>query len=88
MHYLSISLVVNIMYVQKNCELLNSLYIFDQTLLYRFEVRLELYAANARLVVSPPSVSVSPPDATAKPMASSHRFTPPRQVSTRLAPLV
>ena len=30
----------------------------------------------------------SPPDATTKPMASSHHFTPPRQVSARLAPLV
>ena len=34
------------------------------------EVRLELYGANARLVVSPPSLS--PPDANAKPMVSSH----------------
>ena len=64
---------------------------FQPDRLVRFEVRLELYAANARLVVSPPSlfVSVSPPDATAKPMmASSHHFTPLRQVSARLAPLV
>ena len=31
---------------------------------------------------------LSPPDATAKPMASSHPFTPPCQVSARLAPLL
>ena len=39
------------------CEYLNVLYIFDQTYLYRFEVSLELYVPNARLVVSPPSLS-------------------------------
>ena len=33
-------------------------------------------------------VSVSPPDATAKPVARFHHFTLPRQVSGRLAPLV
>ena len=67
---------------------LNVLYNFDQPDLYRFEVRLELYGANAHLVVSPPSLYTSPPDANAKPMASSHHFTPPRQVSARLAPLL
>ena len=34
---------------------------FDQTDLYRFEVRLELYAANARLIVSRPSLSLYRP---------------------------
>ena len=72
-------------------------FIFDQADLYRFEVRLELYGANARLAVSPPpasslvlflSLSFSSPDAPAKSMASSHDFTPPRQVLARLAPLV
>ena len=33
----------------------------DQTDLYHFEVRLELYGANARLVVCPPSLSPSHP---------------------------
>ena len=42
--------------------------------LYRFE------AKQQRLVFSPLFLSPSPPDATAKPMASSHHFTPPRQV--------
>ena len=87
-HYPSINLVVNIMYIQTVCENLNALYIVDQTDLHRFEVRMELYdCANARVIVSTPSISVSPPDATAKPMASSHHFTPHRQVSARLAPL-
>ena len=72
------------------CEHLNGLHIFDQTDLYRFEVRLELYGANARLVVnnSPPSFSISIADATAKPMASSHYFNFLRQVSARLVPPV
>ena len=51
------------------CEHLNGLHIFDQTDLYRFEVRLELYGANARLVVSPPSLSQSHP-----PMPSRSRW--------------
>ena len=34
---------------------------FGKTDLYRFEVRLELYGANARLVVSSPSLSPSHP---------------------------
>ena len=38
-----------------------SLYIFDQTDLNRFEVRLELYGANVRLVVRSPSSSTSHP---------------------------
>ena len=40
---------------------LNALCILDQTDLYRFEVRPELYGANARLVVSPPALSLSHP---------------------------
>ena len=67
---------------------LNVRHIFDQIDLYPFEVRLELYRANARIVIMPPSLSFSPPDAPAKPLATSHHFTPPRQVSARLAPLV
>ena len=57
-NYPSISLV-NIMCTQTFCENLNVLYIFDQTDLYRFDVRLELYATNARLIVSSPSLSPS-----------------------------
>ena len=60
-HYPSTRLFLNIMCTQTFCEHLNVLYIFDQTDLYRFEVRLELYCANARLVVSPPSLSPSHP---------------------------
>ena len=59
--YPSISLVVNIMYIQTFCEHLTVLHIFDETDLYRFEVRPEIYAANARLIVSPPSLSPSHP---------------------------
>ena len=85
-HYPSISLVVNVMRIQTFCGHLNVLYIFEQTNLCRFEVRLELYGTNARLVVSP--LSLSPPDATAKPISSSHHFPRPCQVSARLAPLL
>ena len=60
-HYPSISLVVNMMCIQTFCDRLNVHYIFDQTGFYRFEVRLELYGANAHLVVSPPSLSPSHP---------------------------
>ena len=59
-HYPSISLE-NIICIQSFCELLNALYIFDQTDLYRFEVRLELYGANTHLVVGPPSLSPPTP---------------------------
>ena len=45
------------------CDHLNILYIFDQADVYRFEVRLELYGANVRLVVSPRSLSPSHPPA-------------------------
>ena len=45
--------------------------------LYRVEVSLELNGENARLLVSPPSLSPShPPPSPPKPMASSHHFTP------------
>ena len=59
-HNPSTSLVVNIMCTQTFCDHLN-LHIFDQTDLYRFEGRLELYGANARVVISPPSLSPSHP---------------------------
>ena len=84
-YYPSISLVVNMMYIEH----LHVLYIFDQTDLYRVEVRLELHGSNALLIVSPPSLSPShPPTPPPKPMASSHHFIPPRQVSDHLASLV
>ena len=57
-HYPTISLS-QILCVFKHCDHLNVLYIFDQTDLYRFEVRLELYGADARLVVCPPPPSFS-----------------------------
>ena len=41
------------MFIQVFCEHINVFYIFDQTDLYRVEVRLELNGANARLIVSP-----------------------------------
>ena len=59
-HYPSIRLV-NTLYIQTFCEHLNVLYIFDLTDLYRFEVRLELYADNTRLIGSVPSLSPSRP---------------------------
>ena len=59
-HYPSISLVVNVMYIQTFCENINVLFIFDQADMYRFEVRLELYVATASIVI-PPSLSPSPP---------------------------
>ena len=51
-HYPSIRLVVNFMCFETFC---------DPTDLYRFDVRLELYGANARLVVGPPPLSPSLP---------------------------
>ena len=64
-HYPIIRLVVNVVCIQKLCDYLNiiyifhlnTVYIFDQTDLYRLEVRLELYGANSHLVVSRPSLS-------------------------------
>ena len=49
------------MYIRTFCEHLNTRYIFDQKYLYRVEVRLEPNGANARLIVSPPSLSPSHP---------------------------
>ena len=60
-HYPSISLFVNIIRIQTFFYYLNTLYMFEQRDLCRFEVKLELYGANARLVVSPPSLSPSHP---------------------------
>ena len=68
-HYPIIRLVVNVVCIQKLCDYLNiiyifhlnTVYIFDQTDLYRLEVRLELYGANSHLVVSRPSLSPSHP---------------------------
>ena len=64
-HHPSVSLVVNIVCIQTFCDHLNVIYVFDQKDLYRFESRLELYGANACLVVR--SLSLSP----------SHPLTPP-----------
>ena len=77
-HYPSTRLFLNIMCTQTFCEHLNVLYIFDQTDLYRFEVRLEVYGAHARLIVNPPSLS------------PSHLQTPPPRrwpALTTLSPL-
>ena len=71
----SISLVVNIMYIETFCEHLNIIYILDQTDLYRLEVRLELNGTNACLIVSPPSLS------------PSHPPTPPPSRDGQLSPL-
>ena len=78
------------------CEHLNVLYIFDQTDLYRLEVRLELYGANARLIVSSPCLSLSHPPTPPpsrwpglttfiphRQVLRSHQFTPHRQVLAR-----
>ena len=68
---------------------LNVLYNFDQPDLYRFEVRLELYGANAHLVVSPPSLSLShTPRRHRQADDQLSLLYPPRQVSDHLAPLV
>ena len=53
--------VLNIRCFQTFCDHLNVFFIFDQTDLYRFEIRLELCGANARLVGSHPSLSPSHP---------------------------
>ena len=68
------------------CEDLNVFDIFDKTYIV-LKSGWGSPARMPRLVVSPPSLSLSPPDATANPMASYHHFTPPHQVSARLAPL-
>ena len=61
MHYylLGVSLV-SIMRIQTFCEHLIVLFILDQPAMHLFEVRLKLYATNARLVVGPPSLSPTP----------------------------
>ena len=59
--YSSISRVENSTYVTTFCEHLTVLYIVDQPDLYRFEIRLELHGANARLFVCRPSLSPSHP---------------------------
>ena len=82
-----ISLAVNIMCIGISCDHLNALYTFDPTCIV-LKSGWSSTARMPRLVVSPPSFSPSAPDSTAKPMASSHHFTPPRQVSARLAPPV
>ena len=77
MHYQSVSLVVNVMCIQTFRGHLNALHIFDQTYLYRFEAKLELYDANARFFVSLPSFS------------PCHQVTPPpslRQALTTFPP--
>ena len=61
---------------------------FDQTDLYRFEVRLELCGANARVVVSPPSLSPSQPRRRRQVDGQLSPRTPPRRVLALLAPLV
>ena len=63
--YTSIRLVVNIMCVKKIRDHPKDLYCFDQKDSYRFEVRLEVYDSNVRVVVSPSS------------FLSSHPPTPP-----------
>ena len=73
------SCLVNIICIQTFCDDLNIHYIFDRTDLYRFEVNLRREDPPLRLSSFP--LYLSPPDATAKPMPSSHHFTPPRQVS-------
>ena len=60
-HCPSFSRVVNITCIQTFCNHLHALYIFDQTDLNRFEVRLKLYGVNARLFLSPLSLSPSHP---------------------------
>ena len=61
---------------QTFCGHLSVLYILNQTDLYRFEVRLELYGATARFVVSPPSLSPSHPPPPPPSRLPAHHFTP------------
>ena len=85
-YYQSFS-IVNIMCIQTFCDHLNGIYFFDQTDLYRFKVRLELYGASARLVVSPPSFSSShPPTPPTRRWPALITLSP--QVSAHLKPLV
>ena len=82
----SFSLVVNIACIRIFCDHLNVFYIFDPTCIV-LESGWSSTARMLRLVVSPPSLSPSPANATAK-LRASH-FTPPSpSCSARLAPLV
>ena len=86
-HPPTISLIVNTICIQTFSDFLNALDIFDQTDLYRFKVRLELYGASARLVVSPPSFSSShPPTPPTRRWPALITLSP--QVSAHLKPLV
>ena len=64
----------NRMYIRRFCDHINVLHIFDQACI--------VSTLGWRSTTGPPDlfssslVPVSPPDATAKPMASSHHFTP------------
>ena len=67
----------NTLYIRPCCDHLNDLHIFDQTCI--------VLKLGWRSTTGPPDlwsspVPGSPPDATAKPMASSHHFTPLCQV--------
>ena len=74
--YPRIGLVVlaNIMCIRRFCDHTNVLHTFDQTCI--------VLKSGSSSTTGPPDrwsssfVSVSPPDATAKPMASSHHFSP------------
>ena len=76
----------NILCIRRCCDHINVLNIFDQTCI--------VLKLGWRSTTGPPDlwcsspVSGSPPDTTAKPMASSHHFTPLCHVQARLAPLV
>ena len=85
--YPSNSLVVTRVYIRIFCDHLNVFYIFDPTCMVKSGWSSTVRMPAPRRQSSFP-VSLSSPDATAKPAASSHHFTPPRQVSARLAPLV
>ena len=69
----TIGLVVNIISIRRFCDQINVLHIFDPTCI--------VLKLGWRYTTGPPDlfssslVPVSPPDATAKPMASSHHFT-------------
>ena len=79
-------LVVNIKHIRRLCDLTIILHIFDQTCIVLKSGWSSTMGPPYRQSSSP--VSVSTPDATAKPMASSHHFTPPSQISARSPPLV
>ena len=79
----------NVYEVFKQSQHLHILYIFDQTDLYRLEVRLELNTVNARLIVSPPSLSPShPPTPPPSRWPALTNLPQVTQVSARLAQLV